>query len=344
MLAPMLAVVFGGGNALGGYHGGVVTAMAAAGIEPGWVAGSSIGAITGALVAGNPPERRVAAVREFWRRGVQVSPVASWVPEVSWVPEAWRKSLHMTAALQARIGGRPLLYHLRLPELLGGDAKPGLYDVGSMRRAIMELVDFDLLNSGAMRLSVMTVDLETGTETPFDTAHERLTADHLMASAALIPDFPAVEIDGRAYVDGGLTANVPADLVLRHPATDPLACFVVDPFPAAAPRPRRLVDAAERQTDLIFAMQTVRTLQAMRELWSLRDAPPGAVYQLRYAHQPSETAMKGFDFSQSSLDRRWQQGEQDMHAALALWRSMPPKNPGLTIHPPHSAALADAAA
>lgn len=333
----MLAVVFGGGNALGAYHGGVVTAMAGAGIEAGWVAGSSIGAVTGALVAGNPPERRVAAVREFWRRSVQVDPVTSWVPE------AWRKSLHMAAALQARVGGRPSLYRLRLPELLGGSGKPGLYDAGPMRRAIMELVDFDLLNSGAMRLSVMTLDLETGTETPFDTAHERLTVDHLMASAALIPDFPAVEIDGRAYVDGGLSANVPADLVLRHPAPGPLACFVVDLFPAAAPQPRRLGDAAERQTDLIFAMQTVRTLRAMRELWSQRDTPPGAVYQLSYAHQPSETAMKGFDFSQSSQDRRWQQGERDMHAAIALWRSRPPTDPGLTVYSPHSAALADAA-
>ena len=323
----MLALVLGGGNAVGAYHGGVVSALETAGVQPDWVAGSSIGAVMGALIAGNPPGRRTVAVREFRRRGRQSDGPASWVPE------AWRKAMHMTAALQARTMGRPALYHLRMAQLMGLEPNPGLYDAAPMRRTVEELVDFDLLNSGAIRVSVMAVDLETGLEHPFDTARERLTADHFMASAALIPDFPAVGIGGRAYVDGGLAANVPMDLVLSEAPSVPLSCFTVDPFPRAAPRPRRLGDASERQTDLIFASQTERTLRAMRQLWDLRDAPaPGAVYRLTYGSQLGETAMKGFDFSRSSLDRRWQQGEADMAAALRRWREHPPARRGLAVH------------
>jgi NTE family protein len=325
--ADVFALVLGGGTALGAYHGGIIESLASDGVWPDWVAGSSIGAAMAALIAGNPAARRLDAVREFWRRGALADSGASWVPE------RLRKPMHFSAALQARIAGRPLLYHVRLGELLGGDGNPGLYDAGPMRRTLLELIDFRLLNEGPIRVSVMTVDTETGAEVPFDTARGRLTVDHLMASAALIPDFPAVEIDGRALADGGLAANVPADLVLSEPAAEPLACFTADLMSLAAPRPRRLGDAAERQTDLSFACQTARTLRAMRQLWEAREGPPGAVYAMHYGYQEGEVAMKTYDFAQSSLDRRWSRGRIDMEHALSLWRASPPAGRGLAIHP-----------
>jgi NTE family protein len=324
----MLALVLGGGNALGAFHGGVIQALEAEGAWPDWAAGSSIGGIMAALIAGNPPERRLPAVREFWRRGALEDRATSWVPE------SVRKTIHLTAALQARLAGRPQLFHLRLFELLGGHGKPGLYGRDPMRRVLDQLIDFDLLNSGAIRVSLMTVDAGTGAETPFDTTRERLTMDHLMATSALIPDFPAVEIGGRALVDGGLAANVPADLVLSERPAEPLACFIADPFPIAAPQPARLTDAAERQSDLTFACQTVRTLRAMRQLWEAREGPPGTVYCVDYSYQESEVAMKSYDFARSSLDRRWACGREQMTRALRLWREAPPSGPGLRIHGP----------
>ena len=332
----MLALVLGGGNALGAYHGGVVSAMEAAGVEPDWVAGSSIGAVMGAIIAGNPPGKREAAMREFWRRGASLLDGPA-----SWLPDGWRKPFHTTAALQARIAGRPGLYHLRLSELLGGDGRPGLYDAGPMRRNLADLVDLDLMNSGRVRLTVMTVDLGTGEEQPFDTAHERLELDHILASTALIPDFPAVTINGRQYVDGGLAANVPMDLVLAPEPTEALSVFAADPLPSAAPLPRKLGEAAERQTDLIFASQTNRTLRAMHQLWELRNSDvPGAVYRISYAYQPGEVALKGFDFSHSSIERRWQAGQADMATAIQLWRASPPQGRGLQVHQPNKLAHA----
>ena len=56
-----------GGGALGAYQAGVYEGLVEARIAPSWVVGISIGAINAALIVGNPPERRVERLREFWR-------------------------------------------------------------------------------------------------------------------------------------------------------------------------------------------------------------------------------------------------------------------------------------
>ena len=74
--ATRRVLVLQGGGALGSYQAGVFEALTAAGVELQWVAGISIGAINAALIAGNPPERRVERLREFWEmasNGLQVA-------------------------------------------------------------------------------------------------------------------------------------------------------------------------------------------------------------------------------------------------------------------------------
>ena len=65
-LPGQVVLVLQGGGALGAYQVGVYEALHEAGIEPDWVIGTSIGAINAAIIAGNPPETRVARLREFW--------------------------------------------------------------------------------------------------------------------------------------------------------------------------------------------------------------------------------------------------------------------------------------
>src|ERR1700748_2083795 len=55
-----------GGGALGAYQGGVYQALAEADLHPDWTAGISIGAINAAVIAGNPADRRVERLRQFW--------------------------------------------------------------------------------------------------------------------------------------------------------------------------------------------------------------------------------------------------------------------------------------
>jgi len=123
-----------------------------------------------------------------------------------------------------------------------------------------------------MRLRILAVDLATGEELVFDTTLERVDLDDVMASAALIPDFPPVGINGRMLADGGLSSNLAVHLVLEEEAkradrSGTLTCFAVDLFPSAAPLPKGILQSSQRQSDLIFASQTVRTVKAMSQPW-----------------------------------------------------------------------------
>lgn len=316
------ALVLAGGNALGAYLAGASAALLGAGEKVDWVAGVSIGAITAALIAGNPPGLRVERLRRWWERAATPDPVPLLPRASQW-----------TASIASRLLGRPALFHTRLPGLpADAPEEAGIYDAGPMRALIEALIDFDLLNSGATRLSVLAVDLATGLETVFDTTRQRIGTEHLMASAAMIPDFPPVRIGGRLYVDGGLAANLPLDLVMNDGGWHTLRCFTVDPFVLRAPVPDSVPGMAMRQTDLMFAGQSARTLAAMRAREAARPAPRRAdIIQVAYANQGRETAMKGWDYSQSALRHRWQEGERDAAAALARFRAAPPGT-GLVVH------------
>jgi predicted acylesterase/phospholipase RssA len=81
-----------------------------------------------------------------------------------------------------------------------------------LKTRLAELVDFSRLNGGEVRVSVATTDIETGELVIFDTARgHRIELDHVLASCGFLPEFPAVEIDGRLLGDGGLSANAPVE-------------------------------------------------------------------------------------------------------------------------------------
>ena len=275
------------------------------------------------LIAGNLPERRVAALRAFW------DAAAAPGPSLSWLPPEWQRLSRLAQGVTGKVFGRPAMTRLRLDALLDPASSPGLQSLAPLRATLGRLVDLDRLNGGEMRVSLLAVDVQTGEEVAFDNRSGRIELDHVLASAALPPDFPPVAVGGRLLVDGGLAANTPAHLVL-DPPRDGLTCFVVDPFTLRAAAPKRFLDAQERQTDLIFALQTQRSLAAEARAWSA-GAAKGAVWRLAYRAGEEETALKGFDFGQEAIDRRWQAGRADMHAALDAWRRQAPSEPGLAI-------------
>jgi NTE family protein len=194
-----------------------------------------------------------------------------------------------------------------------------IYDTSPLRRTLEKLIDFERLNSGAIRVSVMTVDIETGEEAVFDTSSAPLRLEHLLASIGFIPDFPPVEIEGRLLSDGGLSANTPVEIVLSESADD-LLCFVLDCFPRAGRRPQSLLEASERQSDLIFANQTQKAIDAFVRAAAAQPRRERTIDIVRLAYRASadEFGMKGFDFSRATLERRWQSGANDMAAALEI--------------------------
>lgn len=216
MAPPHVSLVFSGGVALGAYQGGAYAALHEhQNLHPQHLSGSSIGAVNAALIAGNRPEQRIERLREFWET-ITPEPGTSEAPWPGTSPGGpWRHTSNWLSVLQTRLFGRAGVFQPRMPEMMLRDVT-SLYDLAPLRARLEDLVDFERLNSGEVRVSVVTTDIQTGQEVVFDTAEgDRIGPEHLLASSGFLPDFPPVEIDGRLLGDGGLVSNARFERVDR---------------------------------------------------------------------------------------------------------------------------------
>ena len=246
-----IALLLQGGGALGSYQAGVYQALAEADLHPDWVAGISIGAINSALIAGNPPDKRVERLREFWE-AISMSPFG--IPDVKSFElkdEFAHGLVNQVRSLCALLGGAPDFFKPRVPPPFlypnGSPEALSYYDVAPLKATLERLVDFDLINAGVMRFSVGAVNVRTGNFVYFDNTTHQITAKHVMASGSLPPGFPPTEIEGEHYWDGGLVSNTPLQWVLdSRPGKDTLA-FQIDLWSAwrISPQPSRSRDAPE---------------------------------------------------------------------------------------------------
>jgi len=339
-------LVLQGGGALGAYQAGVYEALAAMNHAPDWVAGISIGAVNAALIAGNPANRRVERLREFWE-GVSSFPFAPSLPPLAHHVAGARDALNETNATIAMLFGVAGFFTPRVPaapfQPPGTAAAISYYDTAPLRDSLERLVDFDLLNSGAVRLSVGAVNVTTGNFCYFDSAEMRIDARHVMASGALPPGFPPIEIDGEHYWDGGIVSNTPLQYVLDEPGGRPRLVFQVDLFAARGEMPATLAEASEREKDIRYSSRTrlnttyelrrQATLQAARRLVArlpanLRDDPDAKalaalpsetcvdVVHLIYRSKHYESQSKDYEFSRGSMLEHWAAGLADTQATL----------------------------
>lgn len=356
-----VALVLQGGGALGAYHAGVYEALHKHGFHPDWIAGTSIGAFNGAIIAGNREQDALARLREFW----ETLTLPDYGAAVH-LPASARQLYSMWSAMASVAGGRPGFFRPRIDsplDALGGGAAEtaSYYDTQPLRNLLERLIDFDKLNSDHTRLSVGAVNVNTGQLRYFDNRSEKLGPQHLMASGALPPGFPAVRVDGDLYWDGGIYSNTPIDVVLEDtPRVDTL-CIAVALFPAAGPEPRSLAEVQARHKDIIYGSRSQRHIDAYRKMHNLRRAintlhkklPDGVgtdpeirrlaelgchttmhIAQLIYPTRDWELSTKDIDFSRASLQERWQLGYDDALHLLkcAPWLEPVPKHQGVVVH------------
>jgi NTE family protein len=343
-----------GGGALGSYQAGVYEALAEGGFTPSWIAGVSIGAINASLIAGNRPQDRVDRLRTFWNR--VTSPGMPWLTLPGWGGTRLIEMEQQLGAAQAAIFGQPGFFHPRMPvDWMGLDAPVSFYDTAALRSTLETLVDFDLINAGDTRLSVGAVEVESGNMIYFDNTMMRIGPEHIMASGALPPGFPAVEIGGKAFWDGGLVSNTPLQYVLaEYPRLSSLI-FQVDLFPACGPLPRNLDEVEERAKDIRYSSRTRTGTQDVAERQNLRrrllsfleTLPPDlaahpAVSDLRifatsseidvahliYRPEAPQGGQKDYQFDRGTMARRWQEGRDDASRTLRAAPWQVPAEPG----------------
>jgi NTE family protein len=345
-----IALLFQGGGALGAYQAGIYQGLSEAelALEPDWIAGISVGAINAALIVGNAPGKRVERLREFWQ-GVTASSWYGYADALTpFIASGDARSFFNQAnAAQVLVGGVPGFFEPRLdPPWLypqGGPGPTSYYDTKPLRATLERLVDFDRINTGPQRFSVGAVNIRTGNFVYFDNTIHRIGPEHIMASGALPPGFPPVEIEGEFYWDGGLVSNTPLHWVLECGACQDTLAFQVDLWSAPGKLPTNMAEVMLRQkeiqyssrtredTDRFAEMQKLRRMIAaaldklpgdiasLPEVAPLRAVPNHAVYNivhLIYRSKHYEGEAKDYEFSRLSMEEHWQAGYHDAVATL----------------------------
>jgi NTE family protein len=338
-----IALVLQGGGALGSYQAGVFEALNDSAYEPDWIAGISIGAINAAIIAGNARSQRVEKLRAFWNE-ITASP-AFW-------PDLPQSVLHSalgdwrgSGANAALLFGQPGFFSPLNPLSWLAAKKPvSFYDTSALQSTLERLVDFDRINAREMRFSVGAVNVRDGNFAYFDNAHTEIRAAHVMASGALPPGFPAVEIDGEHYWDGGLVSNTPLQYVLDSTPRQSRLTFQVDVFPARGQLPSDLDAVAERDKDIRYSSRTRTGTEAFCYTHTVRHhinnliekLPPEIrntpeaetlhqfgcvttmdIAQLVYRPDVPQGKAKDYEFSRRIMEERWKQGMSDAGATLA---------------------------
>jgi NTE family protein len=341
-----IALLLQGGGALGSYQAGVYEALADADLHPDWVAGISIGAINSAIIAGNPPERRVDALRTFWQL-VSTSPLG--IPDLRSVEldNMQRQLVNQTRAMNILLFGAPNFFVPRMPPPTvwppGSPDRASYYDNASLRTTLERLVDFDRINAGEMRFSVGAVDIRSGNFTYFDSKTHKIGYEHIAASGSLPPGFPATRIGDSYFWDGGLISNTPLEWVLdAQPRRDTLA-FQVDLWNARGELPKDMIEVEVRHKEIIYSSRNraatdrykyiqklrialARLLEQVPE--ELRNGQDGRlllgeaddkvcnIVHLIYRARPYEGLAKDFEFSRRTMEEHWRSGYDNARQTL----------------------------
>jgi NTE family protein len=338
-----VALLLQGGGALGAFQAGVYQALAEANLHPDWVAGISIGAINAALIAGNAPQDRLEKLHAFWN---EITTQRIFDP--FGVAHYWLRGdmghvlLNRLRAGATLLEGAPGFFTPRLPPPYL--APPGTveatswYDTSPLRSTLERLIDFDRLNSGEMRFSVGTVNIRSGNFVYFDTTTHTIRPEHIMASGALPPGCPAVEVDGELYWDGGLVSNTPLQWVVQGDTRQDTLVFQVDLWSARGELPSDLNDVTARQKEIQYSSRTRASTDQFKQIQCVRVAlanvldqiPPEIletedgkllrsvadrkVYQivhLIYRAKNYEVQSKDYEFSRTSMTDHWNAGYND---------------------------------
>jgi NTE family protein len=339
-----IALLLQGGGALGAYQAGVYQALAEADLHPDWVAGISIGAINSAIIAGNPPEERVAKLRAFWE-GITTNPLFDWAATADqFAPtgDIARSAFNQLSATWVLVGGVPGFFTLRQPGPWlhpdGSLAATSFYETKLLKATLEQLVDFDRINSGQMRFSIGAVNVRSGNFVYFDNTTREIRPEHVMASGSLPPGFPAVEIEGEYYWDGGLLSNTPLQWVVEYgPRQDTLA-FQVDLWSARGEFPANLAEVATRQKEIQYSSRTRANTDQFKRYQKLRNALANLlsklpedlkesedtrllrsvadhkvynIVHLIYRSKHYEGHSKDYEFSRLTMEEHWRAGYND---------------------------------
>jgi NTE family protein len=325
-----------GGGALGAFECGVVKALEESRIRPDVIAGVSIGAFNGAIIASHP-ENAAATLEDFWNDLAVATPVG--------LNEEWRRAI---SSWWSQWFGSPRFFW---PNWWLAHAQPpwtwtSLYDTRPARTLLEKYVDFAKLKDSPVRLLISTVNVETAELEIFDSRADDITVDHIMASGSLPPAFPWTGIQGNSYWDAGIVSNSPLEFVNERCGETSKRVFIVDLFASQRPLPKNLAEVLMRRDEIVFAERTRNDMRLKEKISDFRnlieeiidtvgpearerlrqnprfiqlmaDAGPTSVVRIVNEVRQDELPFLDNDFSVPSIARHKQAGYEKARRALA---------------------------
>ena len=358
-----VALVLQGGGALGAYQCGVYQALHETGVEPDWVCGVSIGAINSAIIAGNPPKQRLDKLHKFWDR-ITSRKIWHYTPD----GDVFRQARNFTSSFLTTVLGQPGFFqpHPTNPWFspTGARTATSYYDTAPLRESLLELVDFDRINSKEVRFAVGAVNVLSGNFIYFDNAHDEIIPEHVMASGALPPALPMVKVGTDHFWDGGIVSNTPLQHLLDQEDSLNSLVFQVDLFSARGVLPRDIQDVMARHKDIMYSSRTRHNTDIYRKTHNLKarlykalskipeeqlsederalkksvsNLPGIAILQLIYQQRAYEGDSKDHEFSGTSMREHWLSGHEDTMRTLKHrdWIRMPEDGMGIVVHDVH---------
>ena len=359
-------LVLQGGGALGAYQIGVYQALMEAGIRPDWVVGTSIGAINAALIAGGPVSDSLSRLADFWKRVELGNFMGSSLPD--WFGAAARTMMAVTSGVPSFFRPNPAAF-LSWQSQLGAE-NAGYYSVAPLAETLGELVDFDAINKGPMRLTVGASNVRTSEMTYFDSRDTPLDLRHILASGALPPAFPAVRIGEELFWDGGILSNTPVEIVFDDYPRRNSMVFAVHLWNPHGPEPVTIKDVMNRQKDVQYSSRAASHIKRQRQLHKMRHviAELSALVSDEVRATLKERGLTGYgcttrmhvvrllapsldyedqakdvDFSPGGIRQRWEAGYRDTIETLekSPWRDDFDPMEGFVLHEAYAGRMVE---
>lgn len=350
-----------GGGALGSYQAGVCEALLEHDCAPDWIVGTSIGAINGAIIAGNKPQHRIEKLHEFWDMISYPFPTFIGIENNILLKEFQN---YLNSAWIA-FNGQPNFFKPRLINpflfLVNTPDKISFYDTNELRETLKKVIDFDLINKNQIRLTLGAVSVKGGRAIRFDNMHQKIGPEHIMASSALPPGFPAIKIDDEYFWDGGLSSNTPFAVVLEEKIPQKLLCFIVNLFSYPEHIPTSLMDVLKYKKEIEYASRHQEILHYFCELHFLQHTldilsktitnnqdlnlalkkikqigHPTSLNIVRFHYRDTQSDLwsKDFNFSMQVIKQHWKNGYNDAQKALKkpVWIDLIVNDSGAVMH------------
>ncbi len=353
-----IVLVLQGGGALGAYQVGVYQALHEAGIEPEWVIGTSIGAINGAIIAGNPPAQRLDKLTRFWEM-VQHPRHGDLGSLWSGMANTFANAGTYTAGVDGFFVPNPqAMWGVHTPL---GVEKAAFYSTAPLHDTLSELIDFKYIKARHGRLTLGAVNVRSGEMHYFDNRDLELDVKHVMASGALPPAFPAVRIDGETYWDGGIYSNTPIEVVLDDKPRRNSLIFSANVWHPTGPEPESIWQVLGRQKDIQYASRVKSHVQRQQQIHRMRHIIRDLAQHIPAAQRDDpevrkllgygcatvmhvvpllapridgEDHTKDIDFTPAGIKARWQAGYADTRREIerAPWQHAADELDGVIIH------------